>query len=486
MRSSFPSFRPRIAVWLFAAAFGLPVLAQAQANVTVQNTTYSSDQIVNVGATSTITTSGTVTVSNGAVVKFIAPTTISLQPGFTAAAGSSFKAILAAPGDTQSPSAPTSLAASGISSNVFTLSWAASSDNVGVAGYEIRRDSTSIGTINALSAAINNGIGPNGIYVMTVRAFDAAGNYSAWSSPLSVTVGDVQAPSTPTGLSASGINPTVFTLSWNASTDNVGVAGYEIRRDSTGIGTINALTAAINNGIVANTTYVMTVRAFDAAGNNSAWSSPVTVVTSGGTAQTVSISPASQTITSAQTITFTASGGNTTYVWGGSASGSGSTKSVTFSSAGTYNVTVYAQSGGGYAQSNVATTTITFNAPQPPVITGTLSYSATVNVPMNYPITATNSPTSFSATGLPSGLSINTSTGVISGTPTATGTANVSLSAANAYGTGTATLVITVSPAGDSDGDGLSDAIEQALGTNPGDPFAPDTSNQTQLRILRP
>jgi Putative Ig domain./REJ domain. len=64
-----------------------------------------------------------------------------------------------------------------------------------------------------------------------------------------------------------------------------------------------------------------------------------------------------------------------------------------------------------------------------------------------YQITATNSPTSFGASGLPAGLSVNTTTGAISGTPTtAGGPTNVTISATNAGGTGTKTLAITINP----------------------------------------
>jgi len=63
---------------------------------------------------------------------------------------------------------------------------------------------------------------------------------------------------------------------------------------------------------------------------------------------------------------------------------------------------------------------------------------------LSYTITATNSPTSYAATGLPAGLSINTTTGLISGTATLSGTSNISLSASNAGGTGMATLILTL------------------------------------------
>jgi len=84
-----------------------------------------------------------------------------------------------------------------------------------------------------------------------------------------------------------------------------------------------------------------------------------------------------------------------------------------------------------------------------PVISSSLAESGTVGVAFNYQITASSIPTSFIATGLPTGLSVNTTTGAITGAPAGAGTSNVSISATNGSGTGTAaTLVITVSPSG--------------------------------------
>jgi len=81
------------------------------------------------------------------------------------------------------------------------------------------------------------------------------------------------------------------------------------------------------------------------------------------------------------------------------------------------------------------------------VLTSATTASGTVGTPFTYQITATNTPTSYGATGLPAGLAVNTGTGLISGTPTAAGTSTVTLSATNAAGSGTATLTLTIAPA---------------------------------------
>jgi hypothetical protein len=87
-----------------------------------------------------------------------------------------------------------------------------------------------------------------------------------------------------------------------------------------------------------------------------------------------------------------------------------------------------------------------------PVITSPTTASGTVGASFSYQIAASNNPTSFGATGLPAGLTLNTSTGLISGTPSAAGTSTVSISATNSAGTGPATLTITISSGGGGGG----------------------------------
>jgi len=119
--------------------------------------------------------------------------------------------------------------------------------------------------------------------------------------------------------------------------------------------------------------------------------------------------------------------------------------SGTPSASGTSSVTISATNSYGTGS---ATLTITISAAQQaPSITSSLSASGIRGSAFSYQITATNSPTSYNATGLPSGLSVNTSTGVISGTPSAAGTTSVTISATNSGGTGSATLTITISAA---------------------------------------
>ena len=79
-----------------------------------------------------------------------------------------------------------------------------------------------------------------------------------------------------------------------------------------------------------------------------------------------------------------------------------------------------------------------------PVITSALTASASVGKAFTYAITATNTPTSFSAVSLPAGLSLDTTTGIISGTPTGVKVATVTLYASNAAGKGMAKLTLTV------------------------------------------
>src|SRR2546426_888940 len=80
----------------------------------------------------------------------------------------------------------------------------------------------------------------------------------------------------------------------------------------------------------------------------------------------------------------------------------------------------------------------------PPTITSAGTATGQVGVAFSYQMTATNSPSSFDSTGLPAGLALNATSGLIAGTPTSAGASTVTLSATNAGGTGTQTLTVTI------------------------------------------
>ncbi len=199
------------------------------------------------------------------------------------------------PSDTQAPTTPTNLAVQVNCSLQVTLTWTASTDNVGVTGYDIYRASngstfSSAGTTTTTTFTQAF----SGVVQYEVRARDAAGNTSAFTAPISAVPPpcppptDTQAPTTPGTPTASGVTASQATLSWSASTDNVGVAGYDIYRAPgasggtfASVGT-STTTSFTNTGLAGSTTYRYQVRARDAAGNTSPFSAVATVTTPGG------------------------------------------------------------------------------------------------------------------------------------------------------------------------------------------------------------
>ncbi|WP_157758284.1 DUF4082 domain-containing protein [Cystobacter fuscus] len=89
---------------------------------------------------------------------------------------------------------------------------------------------------------------------------------------------DTQAPSSPAGLVASAASSTTINLGWNASTDNVGIAAYDVFRNGVKIASTASLTYA-DTGLTADTSYGYFVKARDAAGNLSAASNGATATT---------------------------------------------------------------------------------------------------------------------------------------------------------------------------------------------------------------
>lgn len=184
--------------------------------------------------------------------------------------------------DTEAPSAPAGLTAGQVTSSSVTLTWDASTDDTGVTGYTVLVDGEAAAT-SATTSATLTGLAASTTYEVTVTARDAAGNVSAASAPVTVTTeeatgGDTQAPTVPTGLAAGEVTSSSVELVWEAASDDTGVAGYRVHRDGDLVADVTG-TSATDSGLDAGTTYSYTVTAYDAAGNASAASAPVTVTT---------------------------------------------------------------------------------------------------------------------------------------------------------------------------------------------------------------
>jgi chitodextrinase len=97
---------------------------------------------------------------------------------------------------------------------------------------------------------------------------------------VNLAIADTEAPSVPASLSATASSATQVDLSWQASTDNIGVAGYTIYRDNVSVGTVDSATFSFSDiNVQPSTTYTYTVDAFDGAGNHSPQSLPASVTT---------------------------------------------------------------------------------------------------------------------------------------------------------------------------------------------------------------
>ncbi|WP_444543950.1 fibronectin type III domain-containing protein [Paenibacillus segetis] len=182
--------------------------------------------------------------------------------------------------DTQAPTVPTNVGVVSKSTTSVNLNWTASTDNVGVTGYTVFYGSQSV-NVTETNAMITNLV-PDTTYVFTVKAIDAKGNQSIASTPLTVktdpinTGSDLTPPSTPGNVQVTAKSTTSVTLTWTASTDNVGVTGYTVTYGTNTIHVNNP--TAIINGLNANTSYQFFITAQDAAGNVSS-SASISVTT---------------------------------------------------------------------------------------------------------------------------------------------------------------------------------------------------------------
>lgn len=197
--------------------------------------------------------------------------------------------------DTVAPSVPTALSATAQSSTQINLTWTAASDGgTGVAGYQVWRGATQVGSSTTTRFA-DTGLAPGTTYTYSVTAFDGAVpvNVSSPSDTATATTltPDTTPPTVPGTLSGFGYNSTSIALAWGASTDaGTGLGGYRLYRDDVLVATVDAGTLSYRDiGIAPGSTHTYSVTAIDLEGppNESAHGNAVTVGTlpdSSGTA----------------------------------------------------------------------------------------------------------------------------------------------------------------------------------------------------------
>ncbi|MEC3421076.1 lytic polysaccharide monooxygenase [Bacillus cereus] len=187
--------------------------------------------------------------------------------------------------DIEAPSIPNGLQTQKVTANSVELTWNASTDNVGVKGYQIFRNGEMIDTVLG-THFIDKKLQPSTEYSYTVKAIDSAGNVSKESTALTVKttdeIPDTEAPTQPKGLHSMGTTASSVDLMWSPSDDNIGVDHYDIYRETEGsmkkIATSNT-TSYMDKNLLANTTYKYVVKAVDVAGNESVQSDIFTITT---------------------------------------------------------------------------------------------------------------------------------------------------------------------------------------------------------------
>src|SRR3989344_1032452 len=182
--------------------------------------------------------------------------------------------------DSQAPSTPTGLVAAAVAYNQISLDLMASSDNIGVVGYRIVRDSVTIAS-STTNSFVDNTVSASTTYNYQVIAYDAAGNNSAHSNTAIVTtpaVPDTQTPSVNITSPNNGQTVSDTTTIAATASDNVGVTRVEFYVDGSLKGTDTSLPYSYSWGttIVVNGPYTLTAKAYDAAGNEGT-SHPVNV-----------------------------------------------------------------------------------------------------------------------------------------------------------------------------------------------------------------
>lgn len=185
----------------------------------------------------------------------------------------------------------------------------------------------------------------NGLFIYSATSAFPTQTFNAtnyWVDVIVTTTNDTTAPSTPTGLTATP-SGSFASLSWTASTDNVGVAGYRVYRNGTQVGT-STTTTYLDTTTAPSTSYTYTVRAYDYNTNVSGLSNSAGVTTGSNAAPTASFSvaPVGLTVYVNGSASSDSDGSIASYAWtfGDGGTATGVTPSHTYVADGTYTITL--------------------------------------------------------------------------------------------------------------------------------------------------
>ncbi|QKX05238.1 T9SS type A sorting domain-containing protein [Aquimarina sp. TRL1] len=171
-------------------------------------------------------------------------------------------------GDTTAPSTPGNLTVSATTQSSVSLSWTASTDNVGVTGYDVYQGNTMVSSVSGTSTTVN-GLTPSTTYSFKVKAKDAAGNTSAFSNTVSATTqgGDTTCDAV-TGVKATNITKTAATINWNAVSTPTYTLEYKKSTDATYTSTKTTEASKVLTELSPKTTYQVRVKYTCPNGNN--------------------------------------------------------------------------------------------------------------------------------------------------------------------------------------------------------------------------
>ncbi|MFH8619238.1 fibronectin type III domain-containing protein [Streptomyces sp. NPDC017979] len=188
--------------------------------------------------------------------------------------------------DTEAPTTPAGVTAQAGSATSVHVMWKPATDDAAVTGYEVHQQGRKVKSLPGSTTMVDvEGLKPGTAYDFTVRARDAAGNFSQPSGAVSATTPaakpeDKKPPTTPAGLRGTVDGERAVTLTWRAATDDARVTSYDVYQEDTRIHSVAGTeTTTRVPHLRPGTVYTFTVRARDAAENSSPDSNAVDLTT---------------------------------------------------------------------------------------------------------------------------------------------------------------------------------------------------------------